>query len=136
MEPNGQRDCAQEQQSYTSLARGCALPPFSPLRPETLAVLLRLADGEAPAEPTALSLAVVVQIWFIFFGPEASTELAQAGRSGFYRALAALTLGEASPPPSPAEEDRLRVALERKHGRSSRQRPGLIQRFRDTLSRC
>ena len=76
-----------------------------------------------------------MQIWFLYFGPEACTERAQAGRSGFYRVLCALTLGEAPPPPSTAELDRLRVALERKPARTSSHRPGLIQQFRDTLGK-
>ena len=108
-----------------------ALPPFSPLGPETLAMLLSLARGGAPAEPIVLHYAIVVQFWLVFFGPEASTELAQAGREGFYRLLCALATGEASSPPSQAELLRLSVAIERRP--NGKQRPGLIPQWREAL---
>ena len=131
MDRDGQRDCATEHravapgESHASLS-SALLPPFSPLGPDTLAVLLPLAWGEAPAESVALNHAIAAQIWLLFFGPEASAELARAGRAGFYMVLCALALGKAPPPPTPPELDRLRMALEREPPRNSSQRPGLL----------
>ena len=71
MERDGHSKCAPEKESVATLAAlGSALPPFSPLGPETLGLLLRLARGGAPAEPIGLTHAIVAQIWLLFFGPE------------------------------------------------------------------
>ena len=94
MERDGQRDCAQEPVGAACLAQlGRLLPPFKPLRPEIIAALLPLTRSEAADKPIPLNQAIVVQIWLIFFGSEACTELADAGPAGFYRALGALRLG-------------------------------------------
>ena len=87
-------------------------------------------------KPIPLNQAIVVQIWLIFFGSEACTELADAGPAGFYRALGALALGEALPLPSPAELDRLRVDFERKQRkqRTGSRRPGRVIQFGEMLS--
>ena len=58
---------------------GRLLPPFKPLGPEIIAALLPLTRSEAADKPIPLNQAIVVQIWLIFFGSEACTELADAG---------------------------------------------------------
>ena len=126
MKPDGRAECAPETAS-TALSSQ-VLPPFSPLRPETLATLLRLVRWGASAVRISLSDAIVVQLWFVFCGPEASTELAQAGRAGVYAALYALAVGGAPPPLSAAQLDRLRQVLHRKPQRGG-QAPGLILKF-------
>ena len=134
MKPDGRAEGAPENQAVASQAQlSSSLPPFSPLHPETLATLLQLVRGAASIGRIWLSDAIVVQVWFVFCGPEANAELAQAGCTGLYSALYALSVGEAPPPPSPAQLDGLRLVLQRKQPRTGTRLPGLIIRFKAAL---